>query len=65
MQLLILCAPVWFRSSRFSQICAPPSFSRPALRVIDGRRPADVVLELVVELGDERGIVAIARVLRR
>jgi hypothetical protein len=23
--LLILCAPVWFRSSRFSQICAPPS----------------------------------------
>src|SRR5579875_626966 len=23
--LLILCAPVWFRSSRFSRICAPPT----------------------------------------
>ena len=27
MQLLILCAPVWFRSSRLNQICAPPTFS--------------------------------------
>ncbi len=24
MVLLILCAPVWLRSSRFNQICAPP-----------------------------------------
>ncbi|KAJ0412979.1 hypothetical protein BJY00DRAFT_297615 [Aspergillus carlsbadensis] len=24
-QWLILCAPVWFRSSRFTKICAPPS----------------------------------------
>ena len=24
--LLILCAPVWFRSSRFNRICAPPTF---------------------------------------
>ena len=27
MVLLILCAPVWLRSSRLSQICAPPIFS--------------------------------------
>ena len=32
--------------------------ARPALGVIDGRRPADVVLELALELGDELGIVA-------
>ena len=38
--------------------------ARPALGVIDGRRPADVMLELALELGDELGIVAIARVLR-
>ncbi|CFN68621.1 Uncharacterised protein [Bordetella pertussis] len=24
MQLLTLCAPVWLRSSRLNQICAPP-----------------------------------------
>ena len=24
MTLLTLCAPVWFRSSRFTYICAPP-----------------------------------------
>ena len=63
MQLLILCAPVWFKSSRFSQICAPPGLLRQPLRVIDGRRAADVVRELVVELGDERRVVAVARVL--
>jgi len=27
MVLLILCAPVWFRSSRLSRICAPPTFA--------------------------------------
>ncbi|KAG1524523.1 hypothetical protein G6F50_018521 [Rhizopus delemar] len=27
MVLLILCAPVWFRSSRLSRICAPPTWS--------------------------------------
>jgi hypothetical protein len=38
-------------------------FLGQALRVIHGRRPADVVLELVLELGDERGIVPVACVL--
>ncbi len=38
--------------------------ARPALGVVDGRRPADVVLQLARELGAERGIVAIARVRR-
>ena len=37
---------------------------RPAPRMVDGRRPADVVLELVLELGNELRIDAIARVLR-
>ena len=36
---------------------------RPALRVIDRRRAPDVVRELVLELGDEAGIVTVARVL--
>src|SRR5207302_10585180 len=36
---------------------------RPALRVIDRRRTADIMLELVRELGAKFGVVAIARVL--
>ena len=38
-------------------------FFGPALRVVDGGRPANVVLELIVEFGDERGIVAVMGVL--
>ena len=38
--------------------------ARPALGVIDGRRTADVMLELALEFRDEVGIVAVARVLR-
>ena len=37
---------------------------RPALGVVDGRRPADIMRELVLELGDERRVVAIVLVLR-
>ena len=36
---------------------------RPAPRVIDRARSPDVVLELVLELGDELRVIAIARVL--
>ena len=37
---------------------------RPALRVVDRRRPADIVRELVLEFADEIGILPVARVLR-
>jgi hypothetical protein len=36
--------------------------ARPALRVVDGARATDVVLELVLELGDELGVLAVALV---
>ena len=53
MVLLILCAPVWFRSSRLSRMRAPPTSSRQALGVVDRARAADVVREVVLEFGDE------------
>jgi hypothetical protein len=62
MQLLILCAPVWLRSSRLNQICAPPRRSDPR-GVVDRRRPPHVVGEFALELGDERRILLVARVL--
>jgi hypothetical protein len=36
MVLLILWAPVWFKSSRFSQISAPPAFSVKRLAKYSG-----------------------------
>ena len=45
MQLLILCAPVWFRSSRLSRIRPPPRLSQ-----------ADVVAEDPAVLGLKRGV---------
>ena len=50
--LLILCAPVWFRSSRFSQMRAPRLLAQP-LGEVEGRRPADVVAAEPLEVGGE------------
>ena len=63
--LLILCAPVWFRSSRLSQICAPPHCSRQPLGKIQRRRAADVVLQQVVQLGLKRRVLPGLVILRR
>ena len=47
--LLILCAPVCARSSRFSQMLVAELLGQPA-RVRDRRRPADEVAEQLAEL---------------
>ena len=52
--LLILCAPVCVRSSRFRKIRAPPASPCQPRRLVERRRPPDVVREQVVELGEER-----------
>ena len=62
MVLLILCAPVWFRSSRLSRMRAPPTSCAQPRGVVDRARAADVVREVVLEFGDEvrvdaRGVV--------
>ena len=51
--LLILCEPVWLRSSRLSRIRAPPACSRQPRRVGQRRRPAGVVALQPVQLGEE------------
>ena len=53
--LLILCAPVCARSSRFSQTSAPQRRDS-SRRERQRRRPADPGAQLRVELGLERGI---------
>ena len=58
MVLLILCAPVWFRSSRLSRMRAPPTSLAEPLGVVDRARAADVVREVAFEFGDEGRIDA-------
>jgi hypothetical protein len=54
MVLLILCAPVWFRSSRLRQDArAADFFRRQARSFVDRARAADVMLEVVFEFCDE------------
>ena len=50
--LLILCEPVWLRSSRLSSIRTPSS-SRQPVALGERRRSAGVVAQQVVELGAE------------
>ena len=54
--LLILCEPVWLRSSRLSRMRAPPACSANFGTSVTGLRPAGVVALQPVELGEERGV---------
>ena len=45
--LLILCAPVCVRSSRFRKIRAPPAAAASRARLVERRRPPDVVRQQV------------------
>ena len=54
--LLILCAPVWARSSRLSQMRAPPTSAREPLGEVERRLAADVVAPQRGELGRERRV---------
>ena len=63
MQLLILCAPVWFSSSRLNQTCAPfPSrrafaqFLGQPLGIIERGGAADIMFQQIVELRLERRV---------
>ena len=53
--LLILCEPVWFRSSRLSST-RHAELLRQAARLGEGRGPAGVVAQQAVELGAERRV---------
>jgi hypothetical protein len=59
MVLLILCAPVWFRSSRFEINLRAAHFAAHAGRVVDGRGAADKMRQLRFELGDESRVVLV------
>ena len=54
--LLILCEPVWARSSRLSRMRAPPARSVSRLASVIGVGRPGVAGEQAVELGDERRI---------
>ena len=56
--LLILCEPVWLRSSRLSRIRAPPACSASFSRVGERRRAAGVVAVQAVELVEELAVAA-------
>ena len=49
MVLFTLCAPVWFKSSRFNQICAPPKCSGQSHGMVNGTGAADVVFQIAVD----------------
>jgi hypothetical protein len=55
-QLLILCAPVWFSSSRLNQTCAPPRLFSQARGEIERAGAADIMFQQVVKFGLERRI---------
>ena len=54
MVLLILWAPVWFRSSRLSTTRAPTASAEPG-RLGQGRRPADELGQQAIELAQNAG----------
>ena len=56
MALLILCAPVWLRSSRLRQMLGAADVGGEPLGQVQRRRPADEVAGQRVALRVERGV---------